>query len=154
MYVAEILERCAQLETRVARIYRRLAEQMHEDIRAARLWRELALEQETYADVLRRELRSFEEADDSGAFLPEYAERFDRLEHTLRGIEASADTLQTPDEAFAAAVALEQTELEDIYDDAVLQSQPAFKLISERIEAALNSFPVSPPRSPLRRARR
>jgi hypothetical protein len=142
VYVIEILERCATLESRIARVYRHLAEQVHSDPGAARLWRALALEQETHADVLQRELRSFEEEDDSGAFLPEYQSRLARLDDVLQGIEARARGVQTVDDALATAVALEQSELEDIYDDVVLQSQPAFKLVSERIEAALNSNPT------------
>ena len=141
MYVTEILQRCAALEGRIAKVYRQLAEQAHADANAARLWRELALEQETHADILQRELRTFQEADDSGSFLPEYAARLEQLERTLHGIEERTATIHTLDDAFATAVALEQTELEDIYDDVVLQSQPAFKLISERIEAALNASP-------------
>ncbi|MBI4515921.1 MAG: hypothetical protein HY699_08920 [Deltaproteobacteria bacterium] len=142
MYVTEILERCASLESRTATVYRHLAERAHADPQTARLWRELALEQETHADVLRRELRSFEDDDDSGAFLPEYSERLEHLERTLHVLETRAASAQTLDDALATAVALEQSELEDIYDDVLLQSQPAFKLISERIEAALNAAPA------------
>jgi rubrerythrin len=147
VYVTEILQRCAALESRIARVYRHLASQAHDDTGAARLWRELALEQETHADVLQRELRSFQEADDSGEFLIEYDQRLDQLEHTLRTIESRAQNIQTLDDAFATAVAIEQSELEDIYDDVVLKSQPAFKLISERIEAALNA-PARPSNTP------
>ena len=41
------------------------------------------------------------------------------------------------DDALAVAVALEHTDLEDLYDDLVLQGEPAFRLVSERLEAAL-----------------
>ena len=44
---------------------------------------------------------------------------------------------QTLDDALTVAVALEQADLEDLYDDLILQGEPAFKLISERLEAAL-----------------
>ncbi len=145
MYVTEILQRCADLEGRIAHVYRHLAQQAHTDANAAKLWRELALEQETHADVLNRELRSFQDSDDSGSFLPEYTIRLEQLDRTLRSIEQRAANIQTLDEAFATAVALEQSELEDIYDDVLLQSQPAFKLISERIEAALNLHPIVQP---------
>ncbi|HVN84278.1 MAG TPA: hypothetical protein VMW17_05475 [Candidatus Binatia bacterium] len=151
MYLIEILQRCATLEGRIACVYRRLAEQAHGDSGTARLWRELALEQETHADILQRELRSFQDADDSGAFLPEYQERMDRLDRLLCTIESRANTLQGRDDAFATALAIEQSELEDIYDDVVLQSQPAFKLISERIEASLNVEVVRPPAAQARR---
>src|SRR5690348_6974287 len=73
MYVAEILERCRDLASRTAQVYRRLAQRFHGDPERVSLWRELALEEETHADILRRELESFQEQDQSGSFLPEYA---------------------------------------------------------------------------------
>ncbi|HUI27710.1 MAG TPA: hypothetical protein VL403_16625 [Candidatus Kryptonia bacterium] len=139
MYVTDILSRCTTLEGRIARVYRQLAEQASADPSAARLWRELALEQETHADVLRRELRSFQDADEVGEFLPEYETRLEQLDRVLKDIELRAHAAQTLDDVFATVLALEQSGLEDIYDDVTLQSQPAFKLIAERIEAALNS---------------
>ena len=153
MYLIEILQRCATLESRIARVYRSLADQAHGDAMTARLWRELALEQETHADVLQRELRSFQDADDSGAFLPEYQTRIERLDRILQDIESRAKTVQTRDDAFATSVAIEQSELEDIYDDVVLQSQPAFRLITERIEASLNSDVTRRPAADLRSPR-
>jgi len=40
---------------------------------------------------------------------------------------------------------LEQADLEDLYDDLVLQGEPAFRLISERLEAALAEKPQDTP---------
>ena len=145
MYVAEILVRCSDVASRTARVYRRLAERFHGDQDRVSLWRELALEEETHADILRRELKSFEERDSSGAFLPEYVERLAHLDGELRQLEARADAADTLDGALAVAVALEQTDLEDLYDDLVLHGEPAFKLISERLEAALGSRPEGSP---------
>ena len=139
MYLTEILQQCAALQRRIAAVYRHLAERAQGDTGTARLWRELALEEETHADILKRELQSFDEADDSGSFLPEYSERLTQLEQVLRELEGRAAQARSLDDALATAVAIEQSGLEDIYDDVVLQSQPAFKLISERIEAALNA---------------
>ncbi len=144
MYVSEIVERCGDLAARSARVYRHLAERFAGEPERAMLWRELALEQEIHAAVLQRELESFREEDRSGSFLPDYAERLQQLHADLRQLQLRAETAQTLDEALAVAVALEQTELEDLYDDLVLQGEPAFKLISERLEAALaNQFPGS-----------
>ncbi len=155
MYVAEILEKCSHLAARTARVYRRLAERLRGDQERVRLWRELALEEETHADVLRRELQSFQEQDQSGSFLPEYTERLEKLDRELRELEQRAGTARSIDDALAIAVALEQTDLEDLYDDLVLQGEPAFKLISERIEAALAATPESAPAAGLaRRPRR
>lgn len=141
MYVAEILERCSDMAARTARVYRRLAERLHEQDTRVQLWRELALGEETHADILRRELRSFEERDYAGSFLPEYADRLRRLDTELRQLEMRAATAESLDEALAVAVALEQADLEELYDDLVLQGEPAFKLISERLEAALAARP-------------
>ena len=141
VYVIEIIERCSDLAARTARLYRALAERFHGDADRVRLWRELALEEEIHADVLRRELQSFQEQEQTGSFLPDYAERIDVLDQEWQQLEGRAQAAQTLDEALAVAVALEQTDLEDLYDDLVLQGEPAFRLISERIEAALSAKP-------------
>ncbi|MFN8628012.1 MAG: hypothetical protein U0587_18835 [Candidatus Binatia bacterium] len=141
MYVSEILEQCSEMAARTARVYRRLAERSQGGDERVRLWRELALEEETHAEILRRELRSFQEQDQAGSFLPEYAGRLSQLDVQLRQLEQRADNTRTLDEALAVAVALEQADLEDLYDDLVLQGEPAFRLMSERVEAALAAHP-------------
>ena len=154
MYVTEILEKCSELAARTARAYRRLAERFYRDEERVELWRELALEEETHADVLRRELQSFQEQDQSGSFLPEFAERLTRLDGEIGELEKRAETARSVDDALAVAVAIEQADLEDLYDDLVLQGEPAFKLISERIEAALAARPQRAPAAGLARPRR
>ena len=141
MYVVEILERCADQAARTARVYRGLAERFHGDHDRVVLWRELALEEEIHTDILRRELKAFQEQEQSGSFLPDFADRLHRLDAEVRQLEARASTAQTLDDALSIAVALEQTDLEDLYDDLVLQGEPAFRLISERLEAALAVTP-------------
>jgi hypothetical protein len=154
MYVVEILERCSDLAARTARVYRSLAERFHGDRERVHLWRELALEEETHADVLRRELDSFAQEEQSGAFLPDFAARLEQLDTELQQLEGSATKAQSLDDALAVAVALEQTDLEDLYDDLVLQGEPAFKLISERLEAALAAKPETSPAAGLAAPRR
>src|SRR5947209_286299 len=101
MYVTEILERCSVLAGRTAKVYRSLAERFKGDFDRVRLWRELALEEETHADVLRRELASFQEQEQSGSFLPEYAERLQLLDTELCQLESRATTARTLDDALA-----------------------------------------------------
>jgi rubrerythrin len=154
MYLTGILARCSDIEQRLARLYRQLAERVP-DGDSVRVWRELALEDETHADILRREQRELEDDDDSGLFLPEYVERLERADHALRDLEERARTLTTVDEATALALALEQTTLEDLYDDLVVKASPDFKLRSERLEAALTNSPaVDVPGLPRPRATR
>lgn len=141
MYVSEILEKCSEMAARTARVYRRLADRLHSEKEQVHLWRELALEEETHADILRRELQSFQEQDQAGAFLPEYAQRLSQLDQELAELEQRATVARTLDDALAVAVAVEQADLEELYDDLVLQGEPAFRLISERIEAALGAKP-------------
>jgi len=141
VYVIEIIERCGDLAGRTARVYRGLAGRFEGDAERVRLWRELALEEEAHADILRREFESFQEQEQSGAFLPEFGERLQRLDAELRQLEARATSAYALDDALAIAVALEQADLEDLYDDLVLLGEPTFKLISERIEAALDAKP-------------
>jgi hypothetical protein len=151
MYVIEILERCSAVAERSARVYRSLADRFQHDHDRVDLWRELALEEETHAEVLRREFRSFQDAEQSGTFLPEYSQRLAILENELRTMESQAAVAGSLDDALAVSVALEQTTLEDIYDDLVLQGEPAFRLISERIEAVLSERPAGPPSAGLAR---
>jgi len=154
MYVVEILERCADQAARTARVYRDLADRFRANADRVHLWRELALEEEIHADILRRELKAFQAQEQSGPFLPEFADRLARLDAESRQLEARASTAQTLDDALSIAVALEQADLEDLYDDLVLQGEPAFRLISERLEAALASKPLHLPTAGLaKRAR-
>ncbi len=145
MYVVEVLEQCAALATRVARLYRQLAERFPHDPARAQLWRELAFLEETHAEVLRRELRNFEEREETGDFVPEMAERLRQAEATLSAIEAQLAASQGPDAAIEASVALEQMHLEELYDDLVIQGEPAFRLLMERLEGALARRPEIPP---------
>jgi rubrerythrin len=154
VYVSEILEQCSEMAARTAQVYRRLAERLHGQDECVQLWRELALGEEIHADILRRELQSFQEQDVAGSFLPEYAERLRRLDTDLRQLEKRAEAAHTLDEALTIAVALEQADLEDLYDDLVLQGEPAFKLISERLEAALAVKPERVPAAGLARRHR
>jgi len=144
MYVADILLQCAGLAARTSRVYRELAVRFESDPERARLWRELALEEEVHADVLQRELEAFRERDDAGSFLPEYESRLQQIERDLSELERRARTAATLDDALAVAVALEQGDLEEVYDDLFLQGEPAFKIFCERIEAALNRRPNLP----------
>jgi hypothetical protein len=145
MYVVEILERCAEQAARTARVYRGLAARFQGDHERVHLWRELALEEEMHTDILRRELKVFREQEQSGSFLPDFADRLHRLDAEVRQLEAQASTARTLDDALSIAVALEQADLEDLYDDLVLQGEPAFRLISERLEAALAAKPQDTP---------
>ncbi len=144
MYVTEIVERCSELAAGTARVYRRLADRFQAEPDRATLWRELAIAEEVQAAVLQRELESFREQDQSGSFLPEYGDRLQRLDAELRELERRAESAQSIDEALAIAVALEQADLEELYDDLVLQGEPAFRLISERLEGALANGPQGP----------
>jgi len=60
MYVSELLERCSEMAARTAQVYRRLAERLRGQGERVELWRELALREEIHADILRRELESFQ----------------------------------------------------------------------------------------------
>lgn len=140
MYITELLDACSGLESRVARVYRGFASRFADNRAAARLWRELALEEETHADILARERRNFEDRDDAGPFLPEFGARVEDIRQRLAGIEERAAS-SSVDDAFALASELESCGLEELYDDLVVQSDPAFKLLSERLEAVLSRLP-------------
>jgi len=142
MYVTDVLGKCADLAARAAAVYRGLALRFGDDHDGVQLWRELALEEETHADVLRRELRSFEAAGEAGTFLPELVARLARTDRKLGELERRAAGANHLDDALAVAVALEQRDLEELYDDLVLQGEPAFRILAERVEAALSAHPT------------
>ena len=143
MYLTGILARCSAIEARMALLYRGLAAREGTGVGSPRLWRELALEDETHADVLRRELSALEADDTLGAFMPELAERLERADRTLCELEQrAAPGSAAMDDAMAAVLAREQAALEDLYDDLVIQASPAFKLLCERFEAALTNAPA------------
>ena len=142
MYLVEILARCSDIESRMAKVYRKLSERFSDGGEITQLWRELALEEETHADVLRRELRDFDDDGDSGAFMPEFTDRLEQADRALGDLERQAGSLTSLDDATALSVALEQAALEDLYDDLVVQGPPGFKLLCERIERALSERPA------------
>jgi hypothetical protein len=154
MYVTEILERCSNFATRSARVYRSLAERFSGDVDRVHLWRELAFEEETHADILKRELQAFQEQDQAGNFLPDFAERLKVADRQLQALEQRAESANRLDDGLAVSVALEQTTLEDLYDDLILQGEPSFRLVTERLEAALTELPGTPAAAGMARRRR
>ncbi len=154
MYLTEILTRCSRIEARMARLYRTLGNRFADAGEIVRLWREFALEDETHADVLRREQLNLDQDGDAGPFLPEYQARLDEADRLLDDFETRVHAAHTADEARALSPALQQSTLEDLYDDLVLQGPPAFKLVCERLEAALANQPAATvPGVPQRRRR-
>ena len=154
MYLTELLARCSDIEARVGRVYRTLSESFVDGGEMARLWRELAFEEEIHAEILRRELENFEQLDEEGSYLPEYAPRLEHVQQVLDDIEERTLNLRTLDEALVVAMALEQAELEDLYDDLVLQGYPAFKLICERLESVSSASTTAARSGTRRRGRR
>lgn len=142
MYVTDILKKCADLAARAAVVYRGLATRFAAEPQRVQLWRELALEEETHSEVLRRELASFEGEGNAGEFLPDFEARIARTDKKLRDLERRAADACELSDALAVAVALEQRQLEELYDDLVLQGEPAFRILSERVEAALSVHPT------------
>lgn len=144
MYVVDILKKSTDLAARAAAVYRGLAVRFTGDSERVQLWRELALEEETHAEVLRREQRNFEAAGEAGNFLPDFAPRLAKSERDLVQLERVATGVQQLDKVLAVAVAVEQRNLEELYDDLVLQGEPAFRILAERVEAALSAEPGPP----------
>lgn len=153
MYVVEVLERCAELASRIARLYRQLAERFPGDPEREKIWRELALIEETHAEVLRQERESFQEREESGDFLPEMGQRLDEAREALANIERRVAAARSIDEAAEAAIALEEVQLEELYDDLVMQGDTSFRLVVERLEASL-AEKAEPSTAAARRRRR
>lgn len=147
MYVMDALERCANLAERASRLYRELAARLAHNGDRRQLCHELAFLQDTYVNVLREELAAFRERDEAGPFLPELGERVAAAEERMALLETQSTRIRTLDEATATLVALEETNLEELYDDLVMQGDPDARLVVERLEAALATY------SPVRRTR-
>jgi chromosome segregation ATPase len=141
MYVSELLERCRVLAERSARLYRQLASRFAHDFDRRELCHELAFLEETHANVLREEAEAFRQRDEAGDFLPELGQRVEALEKQLAELEARAADLQSPEDAFATLLALQQTNLEELYDELVLQGDPTFRVVVERLEGVIAEYP-------------
>lgn len=141
MYVTEILERCGALAERSAKLYRLLAERFSQDSERRELCHELALVEETHAKVLAEELASFREQDQLGEFLPELGQRLTEIERHVAEVEKRILAAQTLEETTACLLALQQTSLEELYDDLVVQGDPSFRIFIERLEATFANSP-------------
>lgn len=136
--MTEVLERCSQLERRVAEIYSQLAASFNDDKELESFWLGMAEEEKHHAKILAAEKAALEVNSDTGYFMPEFPAKLAELEALLDTITEQARTGVTKEEAFALALQLEQSELNTIYRDLVLMGRAAVKLMARHIDESLS----------------
>ncbi|MCS6926014.1 MAG: hypothetical protein NZ578_08950 [Candidatus Binatia bacterium] len=138
MFMTEVLERCSQLEQRVADIYSQFAASFNEDKELESFWLGMAEEEKHHAKILAAEKAALEVDSDPGYFMPEFPAKLAELETLLRSVTEKARAGVTKDEAFALALELEQSELNTIYRDLVLMGRAAVKLMARHMDESLS----------------
>jgi hypothetical protein len=123
------------IEEEVAHCYFILQERFITQPRLARFWAEAALDELQHASILRycREHRLFE----AGAADGEMAEGIDDLLDTVKGIVG--DPHVTADDAFFAALLIESSELDDVYEKLTRPLAKDHPLLHQAVSANLRS---------------
>ena len=124
MDILEILDRCTALEREAGVVYALLAERAGDDDALCGLWYGMAADEREHARKLAtwRALVAAEPAEHRPV-ASGFADAVRALEAVLGGARARAPRCETPDEAFAIALDLETSELDDLFAT-LLQSSP------------------------------
>ena len=138
MFMTEILERCSQMEQRVANIYGQFATSLKDDRELASFWRGMEIEEQHHAKVLAAEKAALAVDSNPGLFMPEFPEKLVEMDNFLKGVEQKAQGDITKDEAFALALEIEQSELNTVYRDLVIMGRAAVKLMERNIDQSLS----------------
>ena len=137
MFMTEVLQRCSQMEQRVADIYGQCATSLKSDRELASFWRGMELEEKHHAKVLAAEKAALAVDSNPGYFMKEFSEKLFKMDRFLRKIEQKAQRGVTKDEAFALALDIEQSELSSMYQDLVIMGRSAVKLMERDIDESL-----------------
>jgi rubrerythrin len=114
MLLEAVLGRCRAFEARAAAVYRTFAARTRNDAAWCALWTDLAREEESHAAALTRASRWLDGADGWHTNLSGWDEALDEIEARLAEAE-SPDVGTDHDRQLLAALALERTELDPIY---------------------------------------
>jgi hypothetical protein len=137
MFMTEVLNRCSQLEERVAAIYRQFAGSLNDDKEVESFFLGLAEEEKHHAKILIAEKAALEVDSDTGYFMPEFPAKLNEMDTFLRTVEEKARLGVTKEEALSLALELEQSELNTIYRDLVLMGRAAVKLMARHVDSSL-----------------
>ena len=138
MFMTEVLQRCSQLEQRVADLYTQLAHNETEDRELKSYWLGLAAEEKHHAKILEAEKVALEVDSDTGYFMPEFEAKLTEMDTELRRAEEQARRGARQEEAFALAMRLEQSEINTIYRDLVIMGRAAVKLMARHMDQSLS----------------
>lgn len=138
MFMTQVLERCSQLERRVADIYSQFAATFNDDKELSSFWLGMAEEEKHHSKILQAERAALEVDSDTGYFMPEFPAKIEKLESFLKGIEEKARMGMERDKAFALALDIEQSEINTIYRDLVLMGWRAIKLLATHVDESLS----------------
>lgn len=124
MNIGDLLRRCTRLEIGAAEIYDDFARRFRADELFSRFWAELAEDERRHGKKLStwRRLLSLEHKT-KGWEVAGFEDSVRELESLVEELRAKARTVETADDAFAIALALEESELDPIYTK-LLQSSP------------------------------
>lgn len=138
MFMTEVLQRCSELEQRVANIYSQFAHSLREDQELESFWLGMAEEEKHHGKILAAEKAALEVNSDTGYFMPEFSAKLAEMDALLTRIEEKARARVSKDEAFTLAIELEQSELNTIYRDLVLMGRAAVKLMARHMDQSLS----------------
>lgn len=127
MQILEVLDRCTALERKAGQIYAVLATRFPDDGALRALWRGMAGQEREHARRLAR-WRGLIAAEpvEHRPTATGFAEAIAEVEATMGDARARAGSCQTPDEAFAIALDLETSELDELYER-LLKSSPVIR---------------------------
>jgi hypothetical protein len=137
MFMTEVLQRCSEIEQRVADIYRQFAAALNDDRELESFWLGMAEEEKHHSKVLAAERAALQVDSDTGYFMPEFSTKLEEMDALLRPVEEKAKQGVTKDEAFALAFELERSELNTVYRDLVLMGRAAAKLMARHMDRSL-----------------
>jgi hypothetical protein len=138
MFMTQVLERCSQLEWRIADIYSQFAATFNDDKELSGFWLGMAEEEKHHSKILQAEKAALEVDSDTGYFMPEFPAKLEEMDRFLKGIEERARMGVERDEAFALALEMEQSEMNTIYRDLVLMGREAVKLLARHMDESLS----------------
>ena len=138
MFMTQVLERCSQLEQRVADIYSQFAATFNDDKELCSFWLGMAEEEKHHSKILQAEKTALEVDSDTGYFMPEFPAKLEEMDRLLKGVEEQARMGVERDEAFTLALEIEQSEMNVIYRDLVLMGREAVKLLARHMDESLS----------------
>lgn len=121
-----IVDRCARLELRAARLYDALARRFSQARAASEFFAALARQEEEHADLLRLCGAASTGARWDARLLRSCAEEAPRLERAMEVAESQASRIRAVSDALRLALRIESSEVNHVFEDIIAASDSAF----------------------------